>query len=493
MTRRFLFALVIVFALRSVPVPAAQFQDDLKARRVRAMERLGPQSMLILWSAPTKVYSRDVDYKYRQDSNLYYLTGIDQEETILVLAPGARERKEILFVKPRDPVREHWVGHFLTKEEATAQSGIATIYLTAEFEPFITSVLSGTPYGSSQEPGEFDTFFKALDSGLARVFLILSPRSGLSEPPGPTVQFANRIKERFFGFSIQDATSLLRDLRQIKTPYEQKILQLSVDISNEAHLAAMRAVRPGMWEYEVEAAIEYVYRSRGALGWGYPSIVASGPNATILHYGKSTRRMEAGDLLLVDAAANYQYLTGDITRTYPINGAFSSLQKDIYGIVLAAQEEGIKVAKAGSKLSDIQKKTAETIKDGLFKLGLITDKSSDQYRTWSTHGPCHWIGMDVHDLGDSSRPLAPGMAFVIEPGIYIRDGALDSLPKTAENLSFIERVRPVYEKYKNIGVRIEDSFLLTESGLKQLSAKVPRGIEEIETYMKVQSSQHAGR
>ncbi|HEY3129696.1 MAG TPA: aminopeptidase P family protein [Acidobacteriota bacterium] len=493
MIRRFLFALVVVFALRSVFASGGEFQDDLKARRARAMEQMGPQSMLVLWSAPAKVYSRDVDYKYRQDSNLYYLTGLDQEETVLVLLPGARERKEMLFIKPRDPVREHWVGHFLTREEATAQSGIAAIYLTTEFESFITSLLSRTPYGSFREQNEFDAFFRALDSGQGRLFLILSPRPSLSEPLDPVHQFANRIKERFFGFSIQDATNLLRDLRQIKTAYEQKNLEQSVEISNDAHLAGMRTARPGVWEYEVEAALEYVYRSRGALGWGYPSIVASGPNATVLHYQQGTRRMEAGDLLLVDAAANYQYLTGDITRTYPVSGTFSPPQKDIYRIVLAAQEQGIKAAKAGSKLADIQKRTVEVIKDGLFKLGLVTDKSGDQYRTWSTHGACHWIGMDVHDTGDSSRPLAPGMAFVIEPGIYIREGVLDNLPKTSENLSFIEKVRPVYEKYKNIGVRIEDSFLLTESGLKQLSAKVPRGIEEIENYMKSQSSQHAGR
>jgi len=224
-------------------------------------------------------------------------------------------------------------------------------------------------------------------------------------------------------------------------------------------------------------------KAKGALGWGYPSIVASGPNATVLHYTKSTRKMERGDLLLVDAAANYQYLTGDITRTYPVDGTFTPIQKEIYQIVFRAQQEARRVAVAGKKTSDVHAKTVDVIKEGLLKLGLITDASGDQYRTWYTHGAVHFIGMDVHDVGDSEKPLAPGMAFVIEPGIYVREGALENLPKTPENTAFIEKVRPAYEKYRNIGIRIEDSFLLTEGGLKCLSETVPRTIEAIETFM----------
>ncbi len=486
MPRALVFRLLVAFSLFFLPAVAGEFQDDLKARRARAMERLGPESMLILWSAPVRNYSNDVDYEYRQNSNLYYLTGIDQEETILVLMPGNASRKEILFVKPRDPVREHWQGHILSKEEATAQSGVQTVHLTSEFEPFVNAVLSRRPYGLPpyRPSGEFDNFFNALGAGRARLALVLDPKPGLSGPLTPVFEFANRVKERFVGVSIQDAGDLFRDLRQIKTPYERKILERSVEISSEAHLAGMRAAKPGAFEYEVEAAIEQVYLARGARGWSYPSIVASGPNATILHYSKSSRRMEAGDLLLVDAAANYEYLTGDITRTYPVSGAFSPLQKDIYRIVLAAQEEAMKVARPGVKINDVHQKTVEVIKQGLSKLGLIADASGEQYRTWYTHGACHFIGMDVHDVGDRERPLEPGMAFVIEPGIYIREGALENLPKTPENSAFIEKVRPAYEKHKNIGVRIEDSFLLTESGLKHLSAKVPRTIEEIEKFLK---------
>ena len=463
---------------------AADFQDDLKARRARVMQELGPESILIIWSAPPRVYSNDVDYEYRQDNNFYYLTGIEQEESILVLMPGNRERKEMLFVLPRDPEREHWTGHRLDKEEATHESGIATVYETKQFENFLASILSGRSYGEGLDAKEYDTFFKALKENRARLQLLLGPPPGPKEELPQIYKFANQMRERFFGFTVADATRIIESQRQIKTPYEQKVLQRSADISSDAHMAGMKAAHPGAYEYEVEAAIEYIYKKNGAFDWGYPSIVGSGPNATTLHYEKSSRQMQNGELLLVDAAAEYQYMTVDITRTYPVNGTFSPEQKDIYNLVLQAQSEAMNVATAGAKLSDIHNKTVDVIKQGLLKLGLITDASGNQYQTWYTHRATHWIGMDVHDVGERNRTLEPGMAFVIEPGIYIREGALEQLPNTPENAAFIQKVRPAYDKYKNIGVRIEDSFLLTDSGLKRLSAKVPRTIEEIESFMK---------
>jgi Xaa-Pro aminopeptidase len=273
-------------------------------------------------------------------------------------------------------------------------------------------------------------------------------------------------------------------LRQVKTAYEQRVLTRSVEISSEAQRAGMRAARPGAYEYEVESAIEAVYLRNGAMTPGYPSIVGSGPNATILHYSQSSRRMEAGDLLLVDAAGSYQYMTGDITRTYPVSGAFGPVQKEIYALVFEAQEAAMKAARAGNKTRDIEAASEQVIKAGLLKLGLITDASGDQFRTWYTHGICHFIGMDVHDVGDYERSLEPGMAFVIEPGLYIREAALDALEPTPQNREFIEKVRPAVQKYKDIGIRIEDSFLLTNDGLKRLSATVPRTIEEIESFMR---------
>jgi Xaa-Pro aminopeptidase len=280
-----------------------------------------------------------------------------------------------------------------------------------------------------------------------------------------------------------DATSIVWEQRQVKTPYEQKVLRRSGEVSSAAHRAAMRATRPGRYEYEVEAELEKVYLESGAWGWSYPSIVGSGPNATILHYERSRRRMEDGDLLLIDAAANYEGLTVDITRTWPVNGRFTPEQADLWRLVVAAQDAGRKAATVGSTARDVEDAVAEVVAGGLLELGLVTDAGSDQFRTWYTHGVCHWIGMDVHDVGDYRRPLEPGMTFVIEPGVYIREGALDLLPDTPENRAFAEAVRPAVQRYRDLGVRVEDSFLLTGEGLFDLSSAVPRTLEEIEAYM----------
>ena len=484
--------LKLLLAVLLVPaaVSAGALQEDLKRRRERAMAQLGPEALAIFWSAPVRVYSHDVDYEYRQDSNLFYLTGLDQEDTILVLMPGNATRREILFVREPDARREHWVGRMLTLEEASARSGIETAMPRGQFEAFLAAMLSGRPmtlggaeYGRSADRAEHARFLDALDEGRARLAVLLEPQRNLTEPPGPITEFVARLRERFFGFDVQDAGPMLARLRQIKTPYEQEILRKSVAISSDAHLAGMRAAAPGKYEYEVEAAIEYVYLSRGAMSWGYPSIVGSGPNATILHYSRSSRRMEEGDLLLVDAAASFQGYTGDITRTYPVSGTFTRAQRDIYDVVFAAQEAGIRAAKPGSTPADVQAACDEVLRAGLVKLGLVTDLQGQQFKIWATHGVVHYIGLDVHDVG-TRGPFEPGMAFVIEPGIYIREAALEQLPKTPENLAFIEKVRPTVEKYKNIGVRIEDSFLLTEKGLERLSAMVPRTAEEIERFLK---------
>ena len=261
----------------------------------------------------------------------------------------------------------------------------------------------------------------------------------MSEPLTEEYVFANRARERLIGVSIVNLAPAVHGLRQVKTPYEQKLLKESVDISSEAHLAGMRAARPQRYEREVEAAIEDVYLARGAMSPGYPSIVGSGPNATVLHYSASSRRMLEGDLLLVDAAANYKGQTGDITRTYPASGRFTPVQREIYELVLAAQDAGMKAARIGARTVDIERAAEAVVKAGLLKLNLITDASGLQFRTWYTHGICHWIGMDVHDVGDYRRPLEAGMAFVIEPGIYIRPEALEQLPDTPENRAFRRR------------------------------------------------------
>jgi Xaa-Pro aminopeptidase len=481
-TRRAAVLTLLAVACCAGLTSASEFTDDLAARRTRAMEQLGPAAMLILRSAPPRTYSLDIDYEYRQDSNLYYLTGMTEEDTILVLLPGNTARREILFVKPRDPVQEHWRGHLMTSEEATARTGIKTVLTTDRFEGFLEALLRReAPPGFSD--AEVAPFIKSLTAGNARIALPLETRA-LNEPLGPNLEFARLLRDRFTGFHIDDAAPLLADMRIIKTPYERTLLKKSVAISNDAQLAGMRAARPGAYEYEVKAAIEAVHRARGAESPAYPSIVGSGPNATTLHYSGGDRQMRAGDLLLVDAAASYQYMAGDITRTYPVNGAFSAEQKDIYAIVLRAQDEAMKAAVRGALPAQIHLRAAEVIRQGLLGLGLITDARGDQYQMWFTHGAVHYIGIDVHDVGARAHPLEPGVAFTIEPGIYIRESALDALPRTPDNLALIDRIRPAVRKYADIGIRIEDSFLLEESGLTRLSAAVPRTIDEVEAFMR---------
>jgi Xaa-Pro aminopeptidase len=473
-------ALALATAVHAIA--ADDLVADLKARRERVATALGRDAMFVAWSAPPQVYSRDVDYEYRQDSNLQYLTGVSQEGTILVLMPGNEKKREMLFIREPDPTREQWTGHMLTKEEAAAATGIDTVYWTAEFEPFVTAMFDGRPFVKrrTEETTEYDAFIAAAKAGRSKLALLFGRRPEPSEPLRQPYEFAERARARFIGASIVDATAIVENLRQVKTTYEQRVLERSLEISSDAHLAGMRAAAPGKYEYQVEAAIEQVYLVNGAMSWSYPSIVASGPNATTLHYEASTRQMQAGDLLLVDAAADYQGMSGDITRTYPVSGTFTEPQKDIYRIVLAAQDAGVKAAVAGHRTHAIEVAVEDVVRAGLVKLGLVTEATGDQFRVWYPHGICHWIGLDVHDAGDYRRPLEPGMAFTIEPGIYVRDGALDQLPDTPENRAFKEKVRPVVEKYKNIGVRVEDSFLLTSSGLKRLSGKVPRTIEDIE-------------
>jgi Xaa-Pro aminopeptidase len=360
--------------------------------------------------------------------------------------------------------------------------------LTTDFDGFLAATFNRRPYGlpveEARDNTDYDAFFRALDDGSARIALRLEGTPRMSEPLTDEFAFANRVRERLLGGRIINLAPHVHALRQVKTPYEQRLLAESVEISSEAHIAGMRAARPERFEREVESAIESVYLARGAMSPGYPSIVGSGPNATTLHYSASSRRMNEGDLLLVDAAANFQGQTGDITRTYPVSGRFTPQQREIYELVLAAQEAGMKAVRIGGTTLDIERAAEAVIKEGLLKLGLITDPGGQQFRTWYTHGICHWIGMDVHDVGDYKRPLEAGMAFVIEPGLYIRPEALEALPDTAQNRAFRERVGPAVKKYAGIGVRIEDSFLLTEKELVRLSAKVPRTTQEIDDFMR---------
>ena len=277
-------------------------------------------------------------------------------------------------------------------------------------------------------------------------------------------------------------------MRLRKSASEVQRLQHAVDITSEALGRAMAMAGRAEWEYEVEAEVEYTFKRRNADFWGYPSIVGCGPNATTLHYNESQGRVKPGDLMLMDVGAEYDHYTADITRTFPVSGKFTPAQADIYNVVLAAQEAGMRAARPGATKSEVHNAATEVIKDGLLKLGLITDRNSMQYRMWFMHGTSHWLGMNVHDVGSGDPKLEPGMVFTNEPGIYIRGDALDYLPKTPENDKLIAAIRPAFEKYKNIGVRIEDDVLITADGHRNLSQAIPRTIADIEAFIARASS-----
>jgi Xaa-Pro aminopeptidase len=471
---------------------AGEFSDDLAARRARLMERFGPDTMIVLQSAPPRVYSADVDYEYHQDANLYYLTGITQEDTALVLMPGNASRREVLFIKDRNPEREHWTGRLLSRDEARERTGVSTVLSINALDAFIGDILSRRAYGTTIDEKEASTFFSALAEGRAKVAVPNDP-SAPGDPPTRTQAFLQKLRDRYVGYIAIDAAPALKTLRMLKTPYELKMLTKASDISAEAQIAGMRTAAPGVYEYQVKAAIEAVHRGRGAVSWAYPSIVGSGPNATILHYPQDDRQMQAGELLLVDAAANYGYQASDVTRTYPVSGTFSPAQKEIYSLVLHAQEEAIKFAKPGTTLAGIHNRTVEVLKQGLLKLGLITDMSSQQYSMWFTHGTSHFIGLDVHDVGSRNDVLRPGMTFTIEPGLYIRQSVIDQLPRTPANLELIPKIQPAVSKYNDIGVRIEDSFVMEENGVRNLSSAVPKSIEDVEALMRSRRNASGGR
>jgi Xaa-Pro aminopeptidase len=463
----------------------SELKTEVIKRRAAIASQIGENAILIVFSAPDRPKTGDVSYEYRQSNNLYYLTGITQADTTLVIMPGNKTRKEIVFASDRNPAEETWTGKILSQQDVKDLSGIQNVYSSSRFEEFLERILNrynfDTPRYEISE--EYDTFFNALKNGVAQIYFVFEEEQSLSGGLTKETEFAKLLKERFNGFAIKDAWPMLTEARQVKSDYEIRMVKEAIDITCDGLLAAMKTAKADVWEYQIEAVLEEVYKKRNAFDWGFPSIIASGPNATTLHYETSQRQMKNGDLLLMDVGAEYIYYTADVTRTIPVNGKFSPEQTDIYNIVFEAQEASMKAIRAGAKLPDVHIAGTEVVKQGLKKLGLITDTSSDQYKTWFMHGVSHWLGMDVHDTGERKRVLEPGMIFTVEPGIYIRSDALDNLPASPENEKFKAAVKPAFEKYKNIGVRIEDDVLVTSNGYELLSKKAPRTTSDIEQTM----------
>lgn len=484
--------------IRTAP-PAPVFDEktrhaELSSRRARVGQAIGPKAVMLLFSAEPRVYTNDVYFEYRQENNLFYLTNLNQKGVSLVLTPGNPVTPEILFLRRRSPIAEQWNGRMYSAEEASKLSGITEIWEASELEPFLQALRNKQAYhprpenvfmsnraaGATASSG----FEKLLEAVAANEALLYVLAAGGPEAPEyrQEYRFATEWKSAT-GFNIKSASPIFADLRLRKSPFEITLLQHAIDITNEAHQRAWLAAGSAKWEYEVDANIIYTFKLRNADHWGYPSIVGCGPNATILHYIESQGQIGAGDLLLMDVGAEYQHYTADVTRTIPVSGKFTRAQAEIYQVVFDAQEAAARVSKPGATISDVDRAATEVIKDGLLRLGLITDRNSSQHRLWFMHGTSHWLGMNVHDVGSYTTKLEPGMVFTNEPGIYISPHALDNLPKTAENQKFIAAVRPAFEKYKSIGVRIEDDMLITPTGVKWMTEALPRKLADIENFI----------
>ena len=485
-------------AIRITP-PAPVFEeskrlDELAARRKRVAEAIGPKAILLMFSGESRVYANDVDYQFRQENNLYYLTNLGQERATLVLMPGNPRMPEILFLPRRNSAAETWTGHMYSAQEAAQLSGIKEIWEAREFAPFMSALAKHEAYRPSPEnillsaaPASgsakgFDSLFGAAAKNEAGLYLLAFPREGESKEYRQEQKFAASWPKDANGFVIQNASPIFAQMRLRKSPMELALMQHAIDISIEAHQRAQAFASQAKWEYEVDAQVAYTFKLRNADNWGYPDIVGCGPNATTLHYEESQGPVKTGQLMLMDVGAEYDHYSADVTRTFPVNGKFSKEQAEIYQVVYDAQEAAAKASKPGASLPAAHQASLEVIKDGLLKLGLITDRNSEQYRIWFMHGNGHWLGMNVHDVGGGAR-FEPGMTFTNEPGIYVRMDALDNLPKNAENEKFIAAIKPAFEKYKGIGVRIEDDLVITPDGVKWMTAALPRSIADIEAFI----------
>ena len=509
MKLRFLLSLLIAGSLIAAdshvwkvagPPPESWQHDrvaELAARRKAVMEQLGDKAILILYAAEPRNYAGDVDWPYRQENDFFYLTGITQEGSTLVLIPGAGKIREILFMPPSNPSQENWTGHILTPTEGHNISGIENIWDARNSNSFLSTLIPQTKElmaapgggrgarggrGGAQPPPSISVnvnqeFAKIID-GVANKSAELYMLGGRAAEYRRESDFTTRLAAAFPGFTIKNPAEILNNMRAVKSAREIDLLRHAVDITAEGFQRAYALGVPGTPEYELQAQFEFTFLRRNA-HWGYPCIVASGVNATTLHYETNRDTMKAGDLLLMDDAAEFDGYSVDVTRTIPVSGKFNRDQADIYRLVWEGQQAGILSALPGKTNVDITAAADKVMAAGLVKLGLMTDvNNKQQLGIWFNHGISHGIGLNVHDPG--RREFQPGMAITMEPGIYIRLDALDNLAKTPENEAFIAAVKPAFEKYKGIGVRIEDDVLITSGQPQVLSAGIPSKLEEVE-------------
>jgi len=427
--------------------------EIFRTRRENFIRAIGEGAVAILPSAPVSVRSNDVDYVYRQDSDFYYLTGFVEPEAVAVFAPGHPDGEFVMFVLPRDKERETWTGRRAGIEGAMMEYGADKAYVIDEFERIIPRYLDKVerlhyPLGLNEKMNE--RVLRLMKHAQA-----MRPRTG----SGAT--------------AIIDPREILHESRLHKESFELDLMRKAAAISAQAHQRAMREARGGMMEWEVEALIDFTFRKNGAAGPSYPSIVASAGNAAVLHYITNDRQMNTGEFLLIDAGCEYQFYASDVTRTFPIGAKFSELQKSLYEIVLAAQMKAIEVIKPGVHFDDPHDAALRILVDGMREHGLLkgsTDEiiASGSYRRYYMHRTSHWLGMDVHDVGlyrqgAQSRVLEAGMMLTVEPGLYIAPDDEDAP-----------------ERYRGIGIRIEDDVLVTAEGHEVITHATPKKVSEVE-------------
>ncbi|MDO8273770.1 MAG: Xaa-Pro aminopeptidase [Gammaproteobacteria bacterium] len=430
--------------------------EEVARRRKELMQQMEPNSIALLCAAPQSTRSNDTEYLYRQNSDFYYLTGFTEHDALLALIPGREQGEVVLFCQEKDKTRELWTGILMGPEQAIKQLQIDDAFPIGDIDDILPGLIEGRDrvYYSMGKDQRFDQ--RVMDW----VKVIRGKVRQGAHPPGE--------------FLVLD--HLLNEMRLIKSPLEIKLMEKAGAISAQAHKRAMAVCRPGLHEYHLEAELLHEFVRSGSRAPAYNNIVAGGKNACILHYVENNAVLKDGDLVLIDAGCEYGYYAADITRTFPVNGRFSTEQRALYEIVLKAQLDAIKVIKPGAPWDEPHNVTVRVITQGLVDLGLLKGDvqeliKSEAYRAFYMHRAGHWLGIDVHDVGDYKiddkwRLLEPGMVTTIEPGIYVAPDNMD-----------------VARKWRGIGIRIEDDVLVTRTGHRVLSHGAPKTVEEIESFM----------
>lgn len=428
---------------------------EFARRRRQLMREMGKDSIAVVPAAPEVIRNRDVHYPYRQDSDFLYMSGFDEPEAVIVLVPYRPQGEYILFCREKDPEKETWHGRRAGQEGAIEVYGADDSFPISDMDEILPGLLENKEK-VYYTMGRYPDFDKHILDWVNQVKQ--NSRTGVKAPT------------EFVSLEF-----LLHETRLFKTQNEQRLMRKAARIAAKAHCRAMRACEPGKTEYQIEAELLYEFRQHDART-AYPSIVGGGANGCILHYTENTDILKDGDLLLIDAGAEYQGYASDITRTFPVNGKFSPLQRDVYEIVLEAQLEAIAAAMPGNHWNDPHDTAVKVLTKGLVELGLLEGNRTKlikegAYRQFYMHRTGHWLGLDVHDVGDYKvdnewRVLEPGMTLTVEPGLYISPA------------------RGVPKEFHNIGIRIEDDVLITRDGNDVLSRDAPKRIEEIEALMR---------